>query len=61
MSKLKVVSEVEQDGIIIKTFSNGTIIKTPIPSEVTPIEVQEQLTLEDKINYLFYKEQGVIQ
>lgn len=52
-------SESIVDGVKIIEYDNGTIVKSLITQEVeTHVEVYP--TLEDKINYLYYKQMGVI-
>jgi len=55
--------EVIINGIIYieKTFKNGAVIRYVKPSEnITPEPTEPTPTMEDKINYLFYKAKGLV-
>lgn len=60
---MDVLKRYEQDGKIITEYTKdgltvSHIVKSPIPQEIEPEEPQP--TLEDKINYIYYKNMGVI-
>lgn len=61
---IKLLSEKVENGFLIREYSRDGVsvshtIKTQEPTE--PIEPTEQApTLEDKINYIYYKNMGVI-
>lgn len=50
----EIINSYIEDGFEYTEYSDGAIIKKAIPVVVT------QITLEDKVNYLYYKSMGVI-
>lgn len=60
---MNILNEYEQDGMVVKEYTRdgktvSHITKTPIQKESEETE-QEEMTVEDKVNYLYYKEMGL--
>lgn len=53
-----VINQTEDEEYIYFEYANGNTVKIPKPTNDSPID--QEPTLEDKINYLYYKERGLI-
>jgi hypothetical protein len=49
-----------EGGYLIRTYESGAVIKTAYYEKIEEEIVIEKATLEDKVNFLYYKSMGVI-
>ena len=58
-----IINQYEDNGYLVTEYADGSSMKSIISTEVPPPPPEpepEGMTMEDKINYIYYKNMGVI-